>query len=222
MTVDLAGTLEEIAETLQAASSPQETLDAITHAAVDVIEGSSYAAVSLVIGRKEIETVAGTDDVVMAIDQAQYETHEGPCLDALYDEDAVRMNDIEFEKRWPDFTARARDHGVLSMMCFRLFLWGDDAAALNMYAVERDVFTDESQETGRLLATHAAVALAAARKVDQLEQAVDSRDVIGQAKGILMERHDLNADSAFNLLTRASQKTHIRLVEIAQRIAGRD
>lgn len=219
---DLAGALESVAQSMQAAPSPHDTLEKITEAAVHLITGAEHSAITLVTGRKEIETVTATDDVVRAVDQAQYDTQEGPCLDALYDDDVVRMSDMEAEQRWPEFTARARDHGVRSMLCFRLFMRDRDAGALNMYASDPDAFTDDSVETGRLLATHAAVALAAARKIDQLEHAVDSRDLIGQAKGILMERHNLTEDDAFQLLVRASQTTHIKLIDVARRVAQRD
>lgn len=222
MAVELADVLEEIAKELQAAPSPTQTLEAVTDAAVDAIEGADYAGVSLVLGRRHIETVAGTDDVVHAIDAAQYETHEGPCLDAMYEQAVVRMADIDAERRWPDFTKRARGHGVQGILGFRLFMRGQDAGALNVYAKSRDAFTDDSLEVGRLLATHAAVALAAARKIDQLEHAVASRDMIGQAKGILMERHNLDADGAFQVLVRASQASDLRLVEVAKRVCDRD
>jgi GAF domain-containing protein len=219
---DVAGVLERIAESLQQAPSPEETLGAITHAAVDVIDGAERAAVSLVIGRRDIETVAATDEVAEAIDRAQYETREGPCLDALYDDDFVLMSDMEAEPRWPAFTHRARDRGVRSMLCFRLFMRGDDAGALNLFAGTPNAFDAEAVQLGRLLATHAAVALASARKIDQLQHAVDSRDVIGQAKGVLMERHGIDADEAFHVLVRASQSTHIRLVHVATKVAQRD
>ncbi|MBV9872998.1 MAG: GAF and ANTAR domain-containing protein [Frankiaceae bacterium] len=219
---DLASVLEAIAQSLQEAPSPAETLEVLTNAAVYLIEGTDYAAVTMIQGRKALETVAATDVLVRTIDQAQYDAQQGPCLDALYEVDVVRMNDMEAEERWPEFTARARGHGVCSMMCFRLFQRGSDAAALNTYARERDAFTDNDELTGRLLATHAAVALAAARNVDHLEHAVDSRDVIGQAKGILMERHNLTGDAAFRLLVQASQTTHIKLIEVARRVAQRE
>lgn len=219
---DLALALEAIARSLQEAPSPAETLGVLTQAVVHLIDGADHAAVTLIHGRTDLETVAATDDVARGIDQAQYDTQQGPCLDALYEHDVVRMNDMDAEKRWPQFTTRALDHGVRSMMCFRLFQRGNDAAALNTYARERDAYTDDDETTGRLLATHAAVALSAARTIDELEHAVDSRDVIGQAKGILMERHNLTESAAFRLLVQASQTTHIKLIDVARRVAQRD
>lgn len=219
---DLPRILEGAALSMQEAPTPHETLEVITRSALDVVDGAQHAAVTMVHGRKEIETVAATDDLVERIDQAQYETGQGPCLDALYDDALVRMNDEEAEQRWPDFTQRIRGMGIRSMICVRLFLRGDDVAALNMYSPDRDAFDEDDEEVARLLGTHAAVALAAARKIHQLEQKADSRDVIGQAKGILMERHGLDAESAFQVLAKGSQEANLKLVEVARRVAAGD
>ncbi len=216
----LAAVLGSVARDLQQERSPEETLDAITHAAVETVTGAERAAVTLVVGRsRQVRTVAATDTVAELIDRAQYETGEGPCLSALWHEPVVRMSDMDVEGRWPRWTARARANGVGSMLCFRLFVAEDRLGALNLCAGEPDAFTDDDEDVGRLFATHAAVALASARKVNQLERAVASRDIIGQAKGILMERHKINADDAFLLLVRASQKAQYPLREVAEYVA---
>ena len=145
-----------------------------------------------------------TDDVVREIDRRQYADREGPCLDALWEQPTVRMNDSEAEQRWPRFTTEIRDLGIRTMCCFQLFTERDTLGALNLYAGAVDGFPDDAEQVGQLFATHAAVALADAQKIEQLERAVDSRDVIGQAKGILMERYKITADQAFRLLVSAS------------------
>ncbi len=215
----LAAVLGSVARDLQRERSPDMTLDAITHAAVETVTGAEHAAVTLVVGRRHVETVSATDAVAEFIDRAQYETGEGPCLSALWSEPVVRMNDMDVEGRWPQWTARVRAHGVRSMLCFRLFVAEDRLGALNLYAAEADAFGEDDEDVGRLFATHAAVALASARKVAQLEQAVASRDIIGQAKGILMERHKINADDAFLMLVRVSQRTYSPLREVAEYVA---
>jgi AmiR/NasT family two-component response regulator len=68
---------------------------------------------------------------------------------------------------------------------------------------------------GALFAAHAAVAMAEARQLEHLTRAMATRDVIGQAKGILMERHKLTADQAFGVLTKASQQTNVKLIDVA-------
>lgn len=218
----LSRALHTMAQQVQAAPDPQGTLDGIALAAVEVVDGAEYAAITMVVGGKHLQTVAATDQVARDVDQVQYDTQQGPCLDALYEHDVIQMHDMDSEQRWPDFTRRARDHGVRSMMCFRLFVQDRDAAALNLYASGADAFSADAQDAGRMLATHAAVALSAARRIDNLQRAVDSRDLIGQAKGVLMERHGLTADAAFSVLVRASQDENIKLIEVARTVASRD
>jgi transcriptional regulator with GAF, ATPase, and Fis domain len=219
-TQQLAATLGDLARTLQHETSPQQTLDAIVTAAVDTVPGAEHAGVTMVRQRRDLDSVATTSDVVREIDRRQYNDREGPCLDALWEQATVRMNDSEAEQRWPRFTTDIRGLGIRAMCCFRLFTHYDTLGALNLYAGSPDSFTDSSEEVGRVFATHAAVALADAQKIEQLEHAVDSRDIIGQAKGILMERYKITADQAFQLLVSTSQRTHVKLRDIANHLAS--
>lgn len=90
---------------------------------------------------------------------------------------------------------------------------------MNLYATDTGTFDAEAEGVGRLFATHAAVALADAQKIEQLEQAIGTRDVIGQAKGILMERFRIGPDEAFRLLAKASQNRHLKLRDVAVQVA---
>jgi hypothetical protein len=105
------------------------------------------------------------------------------------------------------------------MLSLRLYVRGDTLGALNLYASEPDAFTSDSEHIGALFAAHAAVAMSDAQRVQQLQIAADVRDLIGQAKGILMERYKLTAVQAFELLVRASQTTNTRLADIARHLA---
>lgn len=108
------------------------------------------------------------------------------------------------------------------MLTFRLYTHHDHLGALNLYSDTSHGFDDTDDDAGVLLATHAAVALVAAEREAQLESALVTRDVIGQAKGIIMERYDLRADAAFSMLVRLSQDWHIPVNDLAERIARRD
>ena len=152
------------------------------------------------------------------MDALQSEVGQGPCLDSVYEEQTVRVPDMRAEKRWPKFTARAAELGAASMLSFQLYVEGDNLGALNLYGRQRNGFTDESEQVGLLVASHAAVAFADAQKLSQVTAAIANRDLIGQAKGILMERHKLTADQAFRLLVRASQTTNRKLHEIADEL----
>ncbi len=117
-----------------------------------------------------------------------------------------------------EFGRRAAELGVGSMLCYQLFIEGDQLGAMNLYARTRRAFDDDSEDVGRMLAAHAAVAVAGAEHEENLRTAVNSRDVIGQAKGILMERHKLTADQAFGVLARVSQEMNRKLVDVAREL----
>ena len=116
------------------------------------------------------------------------------------------------------FAAGAADLGALSSLSFQLFVGGDNLGALNLYASQPHAFGEESVDVALILAAHAAVALAGAQHESHLQQAVRSRDTIGQPKGILMERHKLTSDQAFQVLARASQRTNRKLADIAEEL----
>lgn len=215
---DLAVHLTQIARTLQRQRGEQETMDAIVHTAVGTIPGAQHAGIMTVVGRSEIRTVSTTGDLPCDVDQAQYETGQGPCLTALYQDRIVSVPDVVHDDRWPAFTAKAAELGVGSMLSFQLYVQDEDLGALNLYALEDGAFDDESRHVGSLFAGHAAIALASAQERRQLGAAVLTRDLIGQAKGILMERHQLTADQAFALLTRVSQHTNVKLRDIAEQL----
>jgi hypothetical protein len=105
------------------------------------------------------------------------------------------------------------------MLSFQLYVAQDSLGALNLYSDQAEAFNDESENVGLLFAAHAAVAMAGARNHDYLTRALSMRDLIGHAKGILMERHRLTADQAFALLVRASQRTNTKLTDIAPNLA---
>ncbi len=214
----LADQLSELARSLESEDDVQDTLNAIVRAAVETVPGAEQASISSVVGRREVVTRATTNDVSAGVDRSQYETQEGPCLDALYEQRTVRVPDLPGERRWPRFVERARELGVGSMLAVQLYVAGDDLGALNLTSGKSDAFDDESEQVALLFAAHAAVALAGAQQQEQLRQALHSRDLIGQAKGILMERFSIDADQAFRLLVRASQTSNRKLTEIAEEL----
>ncbi|MEV0720974.1 GAF and ANTAR domain-containing protein [Asanoa sp. NPDC050611] len=212
----LADRLGELARAFQAERSVADTLDAIVRAAVGTVPGADHAGVSQVENRRTVRTTTGTDRLVYDVDQIQYDEHEGPCLDALFDHLTVLVADMAGEARWPRFSARALTLGVGSMLAFQLYVDSGSLGSLNLYSRRPGAFGDVSEQVGLLFAAHAGVALAGAQQLSHLSRALDVRDLIGQAKGILMERHKLTGDQAFGLLVTVSQKTNTRLVEVAR------
>ena len=214
----LAHQLSALARQLQEKQSLQETLSGIVHATVDNVPGAQFAGLTVVKGRREVHTAAWTDELVRTADQVQYDTGQGPCLNSVYEEKTVRVSDMRTEQRWPEFAKRAVDLGVVSMLSIQLYVTGDNLGALNLYSQATEAFNDESEHVGLLLAAHAAIAMAGAQQQEQLVQAITTRDLIGQAKGILMERHKITAEQAFTILIRASQLGNAKLRDVAEHL----
>jgi GAF domain-containing protein len=218
-THDLADVMSRTARRLQQEHGDiASTLQAITATAIKVVPHSEECSISYVIGREKVEPHASTSDLPREVDALQERVKQGPCVDAVWEQEIVRVDDVGADDRWPEFTRQASELGVGSMMCFRLFVEGDRLGALNLYARRPGAFDDESQHIGHMFAAHAAVALAGAEHEDNLRTGMSGRDVIGQAKGILMERHKLTADQAFGVLARVSQELNRKLADVAREL----
>jgi GAF domain-containing protein len=121
----------QIARQLQAETDPEKTQERVTRTAVEMIDGCDHAAISLIQRGGKIRTVAATDEVPTRGDEIQYETGEGPCLNAIAEHETFLIDDLGSEGRWPRFSARAAETGVASMLSFRLVLDGDTIAGVH-------------------------------------------------------------------------------------------
>jgi GAF domain-containing protein len=213
---ELAEKLGELARSMQDEKGLEHTLEAIVHAAAETVPGADEASITSVVRRREVQTIAATSPLPRSVDQAQYETGQGPCLSSLYEGQTVRLSDMRSEPRWPEFAARASKLGVGSMLAAQLYVEGDNLGALNLHSRQLDAFSNESEQVALMFAAHAAVAFAGAKAEEQMQTAVDSRDIIGQAKGILIERYKIGSHEAFRLLVVASQTTNIKLYDVAE------
>lgn len=215
---ELATALAEVARSLQQEDDPQETLARVVRAAIDLVPGVEEGSISVVTGRRDVDSTAPSSDLPRRIDAMQAETGQGPCLDAVYDQKTVRVPDLRNEPRWPEFARRAWEAGAGSMLSFQLYVEGDNLGALNLYSHQPDAFDDDSEHVGLLVAAHAAIAYAGAKALDQLHQGMDTRDLIGQAKGILIERYQITGDQAFSVLVRTSQDLNRKLRDVADEL----
>jgi transcriptional regulator with GAF, ATPase, and Fis domain len=215
----LAQHLSELARELQAEPDMPALLEHIVAATVHEIDGADHGGISLIDGRT-VRAVAATDEVVNLLDRTQEELGEGPCLSSLREEITVRSDDLATEQRWPRFAAAATGEGVGSMLSVQLFVEGDNLGALNLYAMSSKAFDRHDESVAMALAAHAAVAMKGNRVETNLRTALASRDVIGQGKGILMERFKISSDEAFRLLVLASQHAHVKLRDIAEELAA--
>ena len=211
----LAQVFGNLAVEMQAEKSSSDTLQSITNAAPKLVPGTRWAGISLIEGRKIVAQVP-TSRAVAELDQLQSDLNQGPCLTALREFRTVHIDDMRTDTRWPDFSREAQQRGMRSMLSFQLFVRSENLGALNLYSDEPGAFSEDSFLIGEILAQHAAVAMIGAAAETQFENALATRDVIGQAKGMLMQRDNLTGLQAFSLLTRASQQTNIKLSDVAR------
>jgi len=213
--IDLAKTLGALALDMQAQTTDEDLLKPIVAAATVLLPGVSWAGLALV-QRQKVVAHHPTDDIADDLANVQTILGEGPALTALAEHSTVVVADLTTETRWPRFTNAATARGVHCLMAFRLFVHDRVLGALTMYGPTPNTFTEESVLIGEVIAQHVAVAVAGSAAEDRMRVAIDTRDVIGQAKGILMQRDSITGLQAFALLTRASQQTNVKLVEVAR------
>jgi GAF domain-containing protein len=215
------------------ASTAGEVLQQIVNAAVRVVPGADLVSITLRSRDGKFHTPVETDPVATELDQLQYDLLEGPCLDVADPAGPAVASapDLSTAAAWPRFGPAAAERGMGAVLSTALLPDVQSprlSGALNIYSRRRYGLEQTDQAVALLLATHASLALAHTEAVDaatlqaeQLRRAIDSRDVIGQAKGILMARRGLTADEAFDLLRHASQDLNVKLVQLAEMIANR-
>lgn len=215
---DIAHRMAELARTTAAPRSVEQVLEDVTSTARELIPGADTVGVLLVGKGGTFESLAGTSDLPNTLDEFQMKYGEGPCLAAALGETVLRTDDFRTEQRWPRYAAASVEQGILSGLSIKLYTAERTAGALNMFGTKPNAFDAEDETIGAILAAHAAAALLASREGEQLKSAMSTRDRIGQAKGIIMERYGVDDVRAFEMLKQLSQDSNTRLAEIAQRV----
>jgi hypothetical protein len=193
------------------------TLANITAAAVEVLPEVQMASVTVRHPDGRLETFAPTDDRLLEVDAAQYALREGPCFEAATDAVHVTAPNLASDERFPRYREVAARAGIRAQAGIRLFDARGSHGALNIYSRHPGALADLGS-LGELFRHQSAVALEYARHVDNLEQAIESRQLIGQAVGLVMERYGLNEARAFAVLTRLSQGRNLKLRVVAEEI----
>ncbi|ETA04957.1 GAF and ANTAR domain-containing protein [Gordonia alkanivorans] len=197
----------------------EQVAKTIVAGAVAEIPGAQYAGLTVATDRRSIESFGATHEIAETHDRIQADVGEGPCLSAALHDRVVRVDDLQNDERWPKYRRRAMGEvPIRSVLSFQLFANRNKIGALNLFADEPNVFDLHAEDIGVVYATHAALAWNTIKKDQQFNSALANRDVIGQAKGILMERFDIDALAAFDLLKKLSQESNTKLVEIARQI----
>lgn len=212
---DLATALADAAAEINRPTSLDETLDAIVRATRTSVPGFTDVGISIRHRGGPIETKAGTGQLVWELDTIQYDLGEGPCVDAIEAGATVVVEDARHEQRWPRYIAQAVQQGLRSQLAVGLYDDGKSLGGLNLYSTIESKVRDEAVHAAQLFARHATIALEKAQDKHQLNEALTTRKVIGQALGIIMERYQIDEDGAFQFLVRASSTSNIKLRDVA-------
>jgi hypothetical protein len=212
----------DVLKRLSASLTPGDldhTLERITAAAVEVLPGVHYASITVRHADQHLTTAAPTDEMLLGLDAAQYELQEGPCYDAATDAAYVVSPHLAADERFPQYAALAVKAGIRAQAGIRLFDTPNRHAqgALNLYSRDVGSFTDLSI-VGQLFAHQSAMALDYAREIQNLQEAMKTRQLIGRAVGIAMERYGLNEERAFAFLARVSQARNVKLRIVAEEL----
>jgi hypothetical protein len=223
---DVTTALEELGRLSLRDLSMDELLQTISELSSSVMPGEPDTSVTVVV-RSSAQTIASSGALAMQLDERQYELGDGPCLHTARTGDVTELPDTRTDTRWPVYARTAVERGCLSSFSVPLVI--DDEAqvtgAMNVYAREPQAFDDASRGAALAFASYAAVAAgnlhafrSARDTADNLRIALESRAVIDQAKGILMERHKLTADQAFQMLAQASMASNVKVREVAEQL----
>ena len=211
--------LADAARAMSDTRHPADTLQRIAEMAVDLIDPCDVAGVCVLRpGRND--TCAHSHASVQVMDDLQHDLAEGPAMGAdPATTDVVSVGDLTRDAPWPRWASEvAKRTGVRAYLGFRLFVGDDSMGMLNLYSYEPDAFDHEDQLDGLVAAAHAAIALSATVRNDQMHTALTSRQLIGEATGILRERFALTSDQAFAVLKRLSSQQNIKLFAVAQHV----
>jgi transcriptional regulator with GAF, ATPase, and Fis domain len=214
----LASALAEIAREINAPTDLETTLQTIVRSAARSLPGIDHVGITITHRRGRMQTMAATDPFVRDLDDLQYQLGEGPCIRAIEMCGDIVIERAEHETRWPRFMAVAIERGLRSQMGIALFVEKETLGGLNMYSTSSDTLDPETVLMAELFATHAALAMGHARREEQLKRAIDTRQVIGQATGIIMERYRLSGSRAFDYLIRVSSHSNLKLRDVAQEV----
>lgn len=212
----LAAHFADAARVMTQPRTLEDALETIVEAAQRSVPGFDAVGISTVDSKGNPQTRARTGDLVDVLDAIQYGMDEGPCVDSLKGADVVVASHIGQDPRWPRYAPEAVKRGTRSQLAVRLQLEDGVLGGINFYSNIADEVDPEAESLADLFATHAAIALGHARERENLNQALESRKVIGQAVGIIMERYGLDEDRAFGFLVRTSSTSNLKLRDIAQ------
>lgn len=223
-----ADNIAELTDVLRAIHSAKpndlpKALDQLTTAAAASVPGAQYAGITVSSRQNEVGTPSVSHRYPGILDEIQQRHLEGPCLQAAWSRETVIVDDLDSDHRWPRYRGDALAQTPIRSIA-SLPIFADELlmGALNIFAEATHVFDEKALETARIFAVLGSLAWSNVVRKQQFESALSSRDVIGQAKGILMERYSIDDRAAFAMLVKMSQESHVRLSEVGRRVAETD
>lgn len=223
---ELAALLTQLGGVLLSTETVHSTVELVTRLASETIAGTLGAGVTLIDSRGRRST-APSNTLVTQADQIQYDLDAGPCLTAWRDQVPVRIDDIDLETRWPEWTATVTALGIRSVLSVPLVAAGTSVGAIKVYSSEPGAYDGHSEHLLSLFAQQAAIlltntlSLADAHETSaQVVLALATRDIIGQAKGVLIAQGAGNQDLAFAMLASASQRSNLKLHDVARQLVA--
>src|SRR5699024_9701108 len=202
---------------LHASGDSERTVQRIVQYALPGL-GCDGATILLITSQKNATAVAYTSETLRRADELEVELGEGPCLDALEENGFFVIGDTSIDQRWRHWSPRVAELGFFSVMGIPLRTHEKLFGSLNLFAKSRQSFGSDEAAVATIFARHAALAIERNHTEENLQHALDARKLIGQAQGVLMERFDLDADRAFDVLRRYSQDTNTKLRDVARMI----
>ena len=207
------------ARSLNQVRTVDETLHTIAKVTRNSVPGFDQVGISTLEPNGQVVTRAFIGELVPRLDEIQYGLGEGPCVDTLRGDEVVAAPHLQTQARWPGYVPLAVSLGVRSQLAVRLHLGdGSTLGGVNLYSTTSDEVSENAVALASLFAAHSAIALGHVQERTQLSEALQSRKIIGQAMGILMERYEMDDDSAFAFMVRASNHGNIKLRAVAQEL----
>jgi len=214
----LSQSMTAAASTLDGPIDVDELLHLICLAAIDNVPGVEYAGITLADRHGKLETPAATHALIHRVDALQYQFRQGPCVDAVQGRWQARSDDLRVDVRWPEYGPLAAELGIVSQMGIELFDEPGLIAGLNLYSSTVGAFDDDTVEVAMLFAIQATHTLGRVMTQKQLTDAMTTSTTIGRATGVVMQRFQLSADRAFELLTRVSRVHDVTIEMLADQI----
>jgi GAF domain/ANTAR domain len=178
----------------------------ITRAATALLPPVAHASITMVDKENSVRSQASTDRTAAALEHVHQLYLQGPGVEAARNDELIQVDDLACEGRWPTFAANAAGTAARAVLSLPLFRYERESGALNLWADQPQAFGRDAVELGRIFTLTAAVVVDAAHRETRIDQVLTNREIVGQAKGVLMERFKIDAVAASFLINELAER----------------